>query len=383
MKKDIVLFLGAGFSCDAGLPSIKNFCSESRKDYEGIKEHLILQNREAAPLLNKAAETFYWFQDVCRRSFIIRNGDLDNMEEVFCVAETILRSKRDKINCCGRTETPQKLVDQIKLWLWKIYQQYPIRRQERENKETCYDELFRKIIKDYGLDSKLTIITTNYDLVFEYNCSKNGIECYYPIDAESINIVNGEPYVCFGRNSDSNSKRVPVCKLHGSVNFFQNESSSDVIYIADKKGDGSLIGKSRSNKELPAVFALDAIWYITENYPELSPAIIPPTYAKLEPNNKWVTGMWNAAFNAVVDAKKIIFIGYSMPPSDGFMKSFFAGTFALRTTSEKPKIFVVDKNEETIKRYRSVFDVLLCNSNTMTLQESIDSGQLIDFLKSY
>lgn len=376
MKKDIVLFLGAGFSCDAGLPLIKNFGSESRKDYDGIKEHLKPQNyRNAAHLLTKAAETFNWFQDFCRSSSIMKNSDLDNMEEVFCVAETILMSSKegDEISCCGRTETPQKLVDQIKLWLWKIYQQYPIHKQEKENKETCYDKLFKKIIKDYGLDSKLSIITTNYDLVFEYNCSKNGIECFYPIDAESINIGNGGPYVYFGSNSNSNSKKVPVCKLHGSVNFFQNKSFG----IANRKA-----GKGYWIREyLPAVFALEAIWDIMQKYPALSPAIIAPTYAKLE-GHKWVKDMWYAAFHAVVNAKKIIFIGYSMPPSDGFMKSFFAGAFALRKTCEKPKIFVVDKSEETSKRYRSVFDVLLCNSNTMTLQESIDSGQLIDFLKS-
>lgn len=295
------------------------------------------------------------------------------MEEVFCVAETILMSGKEEISCCGRTETPQELVNQIKLWLWKIYQQYPIHKQEKENKETCYDKLFKKIIKDYGLDSKLSIITTNYDLVFEYNCSKNGIECFYPIDAESINIERGDPYVYFG----SNSKKVQVCKLHGSVNFFQNKSSGNVIYIADRKaGRESMI-----REYLPAVFALEAIWDIMQKYPALSLAIIAPTYAKLE-GHKWVKDMWYAAFHAVVNAKKIIFIGYSMPPSDGFMKSFFAGAFALRKTCEKPKIFVVDKSEETSKRCRSVFDVLLCNSNTMTLQESIDSGQLIDFLKS-
>ncbi|MFQ5862962.1 MAG: SIR2 family protein [Candidatus Brocadiales bacterium] len=321
MEKDIVLFLGAGFSCDAGLPIIKNFGSESRKDYDGLEKHLNPQQnyRYAARPLREAAETFYWFQDFCRRSYIIRGSDLDNMEEVFCVAETILMSskKGDKICCCGRTETPQEVVNQIKKWLWKIYQQYPIHKQEKENKETCYDKLFKKIIKDYGLDSKLTIITTNYDLVFEYNCSKNGFECYYPIDAESINIGKGTPYVYFG----SNSKKVPVCKLHGSINFFQNKSSGDVIYIADRKAGCSQIGKSKINKELPAVFALEAIWYIKRKYPELSPAIIPPTYAKLE-QYKWVKDMWNAAFDAVVNAKKIIFIGYSMPPSDGFMKSF-------------------------------------------------------------
>ena len=377
MEKDIVLFWGAGFSCDAGLPTMKTFGSESHKDYEGIEKHRLLQNREAAPHLNKAAETFYWFQDVCRSSFIIRGSALDNIEEVFSVAETILMSRIPTISCCGGTETPQELVNQIKLWLWKIYQQYPSHKQEKENKETCYDKLFKKIIKDYGLDSKLTIITTNYDLVFEYNCSENGIECFYPIDAKSISIGKGNPYVYFGSNSSSNSKKVPVCKLHGSINFFQNKSSDDVIYIADRKA-----GKKYWIREyLPAVFALEAICDIRKKDPALSPAIIPPTYAKLE-QYKWVKDMWNAAFNAVVNAKKIIFIGYSMPPSDGFMKSFFAGTFALRKTCEKPKIFVVDKSEETIKRYRSVFDVLLCNSNTMTLQESIDSGQLIDFLTS-
>src|SRR3990167_1696223 len=122
MKKDIVLFLGAGFSCDAGLPIIKNFGSESRKDYKKIIENHLNPNRNyrnAAPLLTKAAKTFYWFQNVCRSSFIIRNSDLDNLEEVFCVAETILMSRIPPICCCGRTETPQEVVNQIKLWLWK------------------------------------------------------------------------------------------------------------------------------------------------------------------------------------------------------------------------------------------------------------------------
>jgi hypothetical protein len=215
--------------------------------------------------------------------------------------------------------------------------------------------------------------------VFEYNCNLKGINCFYPIETEQMKTIDvgwDKPYIYFGNDSEG----IPICKLHGSVNLFQK---NDDIFIANRISNGEVIGRSRLKKEwrAPAIFAVDAIEYIKQHYPYLSPAVIPPTYAKLK-QHKWLKSIWNAAFNAVVDAKKIIFIGYSMPPSDGFMKSFFVGALALRKMYEKPKIFIIDKETATIKRYQDVFGALLCNSDAMTLQESIKNGRLIYFLKS-
>jgi len=85
--------------------------------------------------------------------------------------------------------------------------------------------------------------------------------------------------------------------------------------------------------------AVDAIHELTINR-NLVPAIIPPTYAKLE-DRDWLREIWKCAADALSSASKWIFIGYSFPRSDGFMKSLINLSLIFRK-QRLPEIIVVD-----------------------------------------
>jgi hypothetical protein len=166
-----------------------------------------------------------------------------------------------------------------------------------------------------------------------------------------------------------------LCKLHGSVNFFDTVCSDQprLRVCIDTIQAGKKIGGSRiptyhppadsmhdpeKCKCRPAIFAQDAIWSLRERYGKtLFPAIVPPTYAKLQ-GQPWLRPIWHAAFQAIEAARAIVFIGYSLPPSDGFMRAIFQGALASRQ-GIGPAVYVVDPSECVFQRYAQLFHVSL------------------------
>lgn len=360
-KRDIVFFLGAGFSVNAALPIMSNFGDKSRKDYEGLLKHATKPKdskfRYAASMLIEAGELFKNFQDFCKQSrTLTKKDDEQNLETVFCIAEALHEAGIKHVELEGRLYLIDNIIEKIQLWIWKIYQQCPLLNEERrpETKPEVY-EYFFKFIKELKLGKRLTVISTNYDLIYEYLSWEKGIPCMYPIeDVEWIKAGYRDDKYLFQEEHSEEQGGVVVCKLHGSINYFE---SNKKLFIADDiaiKGDQ--IGRSKVPTKRPAIFALDAIWKIRSQYGNsLTPAIIPPTYAKLG-QRPWLGTIWNKAFNAIKQAQKIVFIGYSMPPSDGFIRALIHGAMATRKSNKPPQIYVIDKCEKVHKRYKKLFN---------------------------
>ena len=145
------------------------------------------------------------------------------MEEVFCVAEVLRQSKILNITLGSKTVTLDDLVLKIKLWLWKIYQQCPplnILRQSEIDIDG-YKGIV-SFIKKNNLESRVTAITTNYDLIFEYFLWECGIRCCYPISG-AASFAAGSRTESFISQSE-NDEGIFICKLHGSVNYFKRVS---------------------------------------------------------------------------------------------------------------------------------------------------------------
>ncbi len=172
-------------------------------------------------------------------------------------------------------------------------------------------------------------------------------------------------FVYIDGQDDNNTKGPLLCKLHGSINYFQDSSVSDKLHVANLLGGDKPIGKSCVSpqaidwwKDKPAILTVDAISDIWQDYGNnLSPAIIPPTYAKLT-GQKWLRNIWHTALDILSKAKKIIFIGYSMPDSDGFMRALIHSAMAIRASQPNfvpPQVFVIDPCQDTHKRYQELF----------------------------
>jgi len=371
--RDIVLFLGAGFSRDAGLPTMgsfgKNSCDEFRALHAQAKSRK--RNRLSTEMLLDAGRVFKGMQKFCRQGSGRVRIDPKNMEEVFCVAEALAESlidprlftqfvRQDRpCRMGGKLALPAgHVVKSIQFWLWNIYQGFPPlndtlpvkRRKKLQAHAESYKGFFKYLAQD-GLVPRTVVITTNYDLVVEYYSWKASKQTFYPLE-EGVDFTTIQagpntlaPYVntlSRARPKEDPRRILEVCKLHGSVNYF--ELSDGRLAISDDVAyPGARIGLSPipPGDTRPALLAQDAIWVLREKYdPGLTPAIVPPTYAKLQ-GQSWLRKIWNRAFKAICDAKLILFIGYSLPASDGFMRAMFQGALASRE-DEGPDICVVD-----------------------------------------
>lgn len=378
MNRDIVIFTGAGFSRSAGLPTMAEFGVESHLDHEGLVKHALSERdssmfRHAAPMLVDTAETFEKFQKFLKCSFTLKSSDISNLETVFCIAEALLESGQKNINLDDRSYSMKQLIINIKMWLWKIYQQLPILNPSRKTDYQVYDQFF-KLVTSKEIAKRITVISTNYDILYEYLSWKHGSACAYPIcwNNQFIAGHGTKSYICQGNDS---TKKTIICKLHGSVNFFEDNSKADgVLYISSDIGDHNPIGKSGPWLNKPALMAVDAIWNIREKYGEgITPSIIPPSYAKLA-RRPWLRALWNTALEALSKAKAIIFLGYSIPDSDGFMRALIHGAMANRINDKLPAVYVVDPCIKTHKRYESIFKKTKIGFEPQDFSTAIQSG---------
>jgi hypothetical protein len=382
-EREIVLFLGAGFSASAELPLMKNFGVDAGIENFNILKHAQADRnsgdfRFAAPMLVDSAFVFKKFQDICKRSTTLSGDEINNLETIFCIAEILKETGQEIVNLDGNPYSVDMLFKEIQLWLWKIYQQYPFinnKKKIAKKNEPLYDKFFQLIGKS-NIANNLTVITTNYDLIFEFKAFKNDMLCSYRIkSSKPINAGHGfKEYIA---TNDTQKKKSPIiCKLHGSINFFQNHSIHDegYLYIANDLGSNEPIGRSFGFDNKPAIFAVDAIWSIQKKYGEtFFPAIIPPTYSKLH-HHKWLKEIWNNAFEALKNADAIVFIGYSFPESDGFMKALIHGAMAFRFKRDPLKVYVVDHDPDIHKRYQIIFKTFYQKIKPQSFLDAIDNG---------
>lgn len=388
-QHNFVIFLGAGFSVDAGLPTMSSFGLESRTDYNTLLKHASLNEKYAAQMLVDAANAFYTFQEFCKKSPVISSDDLNNFETVFCIVESMIEARKETITLKEIDYHLDKLSEQLQLWLWKIYQQSPTTNPDRRTHKQTYTDFFNWLHIS-NLWDRTIVVSTNYDLMFEYLTweIRQQTCTYYPLEESVDNlkpIVIGDGINYFS-DCKQNTKEsyIPICKLHGSVNYFENKSTNgdQNLYISTDIGGKTEIGKSGTFDKLPAIFAVDAIWKIREDYGQtFTPAIIPPTYAKIT-RKPWLRTIWETAFDALSAANTILFIGYSMPETDGFLRALIHGAFAFRKDVRHPNVFVIDPESKVHKKYSDLFRDSYHDIGQHTLRKALEIGILNDVLKT-
>jgi len=365
-EEQIVLFLGAGFSVEAHQPIMNTFGNFSEAQYwgslkdsyaggfKGIIKH---SHYDSSEILKNSGEIFEALRNKCKLNSSC-GFNPDNMEDLFTYAEMREQCNYENISLNIQDAYNQKiskiiknaeLVKEIKIWLWQIFRRVPINNPSKwkiQNKEidrAPYLDFMDKIISR-GVGN-FSVLTTNYDLIIEYLCNYVGNhKVYYPINdyiPKSVNESTTGNYLTENRGSPSLS----YCKLHGSVNYFEASNDPGKIYINSELGGKR--GKSGIKDKLPSVTALDSAIYILKTQ-SLFPAIIPPTYAKLE-KRVWLQDIWSAALKSLINSNKWIFIGYSFPPTDGHMKSLINLALMEKTTS--PSIVLVSPDSSVIENY--------------------------------
>ena len=327
----IVLFLGAGFSKSAGFPLMREFSMFSQ-DLAGYDEHILLLH----DCIRYAQRT---------RAYI--HGDIYNVEYLMSVLslaaitnpdlEFTFKSKKVKVG---------QALEILKELVWRIYSRIEDISNFEENYKIFVQALNYFLKKDRN--NSIDVITTNYDLLPEMIMHAIEHKATMPVEFECMPLPEGRraPTNCAivggggGYKIYSEAKSKNLHKLHGSVNWFVKKGSKfQKVYCWDEIFPRA----NNKHKLLYTPFCVCSDAEIPAGY---LPVIVPPSMIK-EYKVPVILKAWRDASDAIAKANKIIFIGYSFPPSDTIMK-FFLGT-SLTNNQSGCRITIIDKNTEAVK----------------------------------
>lgn len=140
----------------------------------------------------------------------------------------------------------------------------------------------------------------------------------------------------------TNAQKFPhplVLKLHGSINWRVQRRDFDQLIQGTVNPKDKLV-----------------IWYDENNIPEpgddISPMIIPPIPNKPITTSNLFRYLWTLAYEYMHEAKRLIIIGYSCPPTDTLARTMF-GQFKSKNLKD---VFIVDPNANALGDYRSMFE---------------------------
>lgn len=178
-----------------------------------------------------------------------------------------------------------------------------------DNKNSNY-EIMHNIIKDFDLNI-LGYVSFNYDLALEKSLSN-----YNYLD---VNIDIRNPYYI------QNFPFSLILKLHGSLNWQNTSSSSDIIF---------------EDTEIEPEYPTDTL--SANRY--IEPGIVPPTIFKEiinhksdenEPLSRLLFTQWKSVIRLLSEADKVIIVGYSFPLTDYHVQRIFQIANMLRRGNDK------------------------------------------------
>lgn len=166
-----------------------------------------------------------------------------------------------------------------------------------ENNDCSNYKIMHKTIKDFA--NLLGYVSFNYDLALEKSLSN--------YNYLNVNVDISNPYYI------QNSPFDLILKLHGSLNWQNNSSSSDIIF---------------KYTEIVPEYPNDTLSANTCN----EPGIVPPTIFKdiinnkngeNEPLSRLLFAQWKSVIQLLSEADKVIIIGYSFPLTDYHVHRIF------------------------------------------------------------
>jgi len=201
------------------------------------------------------------------------------------------------------------------------------------------------------VNPKISLISTNYDIVLDNQLQKKDIFNYgvlirTTLEHKSSQSGNYDMAIGIGgkkhfskaeskwekpiSQKKENSGKIPLFKLHGSLNWLWCPRCEELDITFLEKGalwtqKGNFICVSE---------------YCTSPYQIL---IVSPTMFKIY-DNRVIKKVWKEAEQAISHSDYIIFIGYSFPEADIHIRCML--TKAIASAENRPKILVVDYKQD-------------------------------------
>lgn len=351
-----VYILGAGFSYQAGLPLMKGFLDEMRESINWLED---AGNRERE--LKAITKVFNLRRRAAGSAYRMRINP-ENIEELFSLATAIDHDRPDytaeleedyvslaiaaTLDYATWKGNPSKHKYRLLLRNWKEFEHVIkkpgsnwIKGDPSVDNSNPGDYFFIPIYDFYaGLFSgewckqvsgiRNTVITFNYDTLLEESLHRLDIPFTYtfpnrfPIEGQST-------------QPEMEHARLPVLKLHGSVNWYIEPPSEE----ASTDEDGRL--------------------YAHTNYRDLldswdTPYLLPPTWRKIFSGS--LAGIWHQSVKAIADATRITIIGFSLPPTDIHFRYLLAAGLQENISLRNMLVLNYAENEDQEKQVKKNFD---------------------------
>jgi len=337
-KRDVVFVLGAGASHPDGVPLQKHILP------------MILSDKES-----KLRDTFIGCNVIqfLEDNFVydIKNEKFPNLEAVFGFLDYFIQ-QNESLNS---TYNHNKIVE-IKEFLIKLIH-YIVNLQT--DKRSQYYHKFWEGVQNYN--SNISIITLNYDTLleqaFDFLYQKLGFidYCTHLMNYDKIDELRDfnfwvnprEPVMV---NNNFSPVPIKIIKLHGSLNWkYCNCCNQTLLTPWHRTIDlhkGKFLGFTYpDNEKYEYVCPLDGT--------EFQTLIMPPSYIK-SLNQPVISQLISEASREIRDAKKIVFIGYSLSDADVHIKALFRKQL-------RPDQEVVVVNNKKVKILQNKYQALTKN----------------------
>lgn len=309
-----VYFLGAGFSRGAQYP---------------LQNGLIQKIRNYSPenILSVDLEMFSAFSRFFKQKRQVENfldllfpgTESPNLEDIFTLLD---QSISERTYCRGIPWTNLIEIDESfkSAVLFSLHESaINVSQKDKELYLKIAGHLLQQRLNG---KEKISVISVNWDSLVEdsiYHWIKTLSKVNEPqridIDYCCYTMAIGEsPHVPSITQKAAKIVNFKILKLHGSTNWLVCESCKK-IYTG--------VGSDQSAFQLyfrPNQICEECKSKSTNDGPRLLPFIITPTYLKAFPNPH-IQNVWLNAYTELNEADKIVFIGYSLPEADFFVRS--------------------------------------------------------------
>jgi len=206
------------------------------------------------------------------------------------------------------------------------------------------------------------IISFNYDVVIDialarrtdpsFDFSRADVELLGQSGQLDIDYAVNFTNMPFVQPSDESFR---LLKLHGSFNWVMSALSGNLYFGGLQKAVGPIMdyrGSLGDQQRHAAERVGDMFGFFDQRSivpdPEaeiaaLEPVLVTPTHLK-DLRNYHLSVIWRAAEESLRRARRITFIGYSMPGDDLHIKYLFKRALETRYLNEPPEIVVVDRH---------------------------------------
>lgn len=303
MKNKTVYILGAGFSNRAGCPTLDQFTNK------GVLKEIESKIRRNKKELSKFKQIHKFIKNRIDEGYC-----KDNIEDIL---NHVAAASFLELGSWFELEDELYFASDI----FNDLQWYIVKTLEQTTKSKLPKEYLDFVKKEVKIND--TIITFNYDLVFENSASELNRKINYYLGKKTL------------------KASILVLKLHGSVNWIlcqrcKRAFKANNKYAVLESGLNSLKCPGCKSKKVEG-------------------AIIPPVLFKDTYYTGWIKDLWLKAFDELSTANKVVFIGFSMSENDAYARTLFK-IGSNTNQSDKLRYLVRNKNiDKKLKdRYKSV-----------------------------